>query len=69
MPLDTLATTAFPKLVISGGWSRAFDAICDTLEQCLSAERAVIMGARHTVQFMGEPFNQRLLAFLRAAQR
>ncbi len=69
IPLDTLAMAAFPKLVISRGWSRAFDAICDTLEQRLSAERDVIMGARHTLQFVGEPFNQRLLAFLRAAQK
>lgn len=69
IPLDVLAATPFPKLVISGGWSRAFDAICDTLEQCLSAERAVIQGAGHAVQFVGEPFNQRLLAFLQAASK
>lgn len=69
IPLDALAKAPFPKLVISGGWSRAFDAICDTLEQRLSAERAVIAGAGHAVQFSGEPFNRRLLSFLQAACR
>lgn len=67
--LDALAATPFPKLVISGGWSRAFDVICDTLEQRLSAERAIIKGAGHAVQFTGKPFNQRLLAFLGAASK
>lgn len=69
IPLDVPAAAPFPKMVVSGGWSRAFEAICDVLEQRLSAERLVIAGAGHNAQFAGEPFNQRLLAFLRAAQR
>lgn len=69
IPLNVLAAAPFPKLVISGGWSPAFEAICDTLEQRLPAKRAVIRGAGHLVQMTGEPFNQRLLAFLRATRR
>lgn len=69
IPLDVLAAAPFPKLVVSGGWNQAFEAICDTLEQRLPAERAIIPGAGHPVQMIGEPFNQRLLAFLQAAQR
>lgn len=68
IPLDALAEATFPKLVVSGGWSRAFEAICDTLEQRLPAERAVLRGAGHAAQVTGEPFNQRLLAFLRATR-
>jgi hypothetical protein len=37
------------------------------LEKGLGAERAVIPGARHSVQRTGEPFNEKLEAFLTAA--
>jgi pimeloyl-ACP methyl ester carboxylesterase len=65
--LAALAAAPFPKLVVSGGWSRAFEAICAELERRLPAERSVIGGAGHAVQMVGEPFNQRLLTFLRTA--
>ena len=62
-PLDRLASTPYPKLVVSGGWSRAFEAVCDALAQDLRAERAVVPGAAHAVQGAPE-FNERLTAFL-----
>jgi pimeloyl-ACP methyl ester carboxylesterase len=49
IPLDELAATAFPKLVISGAHHPAFDAVCDVLEQRLGAERAVLPGAGHSI--------------------
>jgi pimeloyl-ACP methyl ester carboxylesterase len=67
IPLDALAATAFPKLVVSGGHHPAFDAVCDVLERRLGAERAVIPGAGHSVQRTGAPCNERLEAFLAAA--
>jgi pimeloyl-ACP methyl ester carboxylesterase len=69
IPLAALARAPFPKLVCSGGHHPAFDAVCDVLEERLGAERAVIPGARHSVQRTGAPFNERLEAFLRAAER
>lgn len=66
IPLDTLAAAPFRKLVVSGGWSGAFEAICGTLQQRLPAERTVLQGGGHAVQTIGDPFNQRLIAFLRA---
>jgi hypothetical protein len=42
--------------------------VCDVLEERLGAERAVIPGARHSVQRTGPPFNERLEAFLRSAE-
>ena len=36
IPLDELAAAPFPKLVISGGHSAAFDAVCDVLEARLA---------------------------------
>jgi pimeloyl-ACP methyl ester carboxylesterase len=67
IPLETLAAASFPKLVVSGAHSAAFDAVCDVLEWRLGAERAVIPGAGHSVQRTGAPFNERLEAFLASA--
>jgi pimeloyl-ACP methyl ester carboxylesterase len=67
IPLDALSRAPFPKLVVSGGHHPAFDAVCDVLERRLGAKRAVILGAGHSVQRTGAPFNERLEAFLRSA--
>lgn len=63
IPLDALALKSFPKLVVSGTSSRAFDSVCDTLIHALRAESAVFPGAGHAVQRIGKPFNDRLIAF------
>jgi hypothetical protein len=49
IPLDALAATDYPKLVVSGGHSAAFDAVCDVLEDRLGAQRAVLPGAGHSI--------------------
>ena len=81
VPLDLLAATPFPKLVVSGAWDlapvraqelagRAFAVVCDVLEERLDAERAVFPGAAHNPQRLGRPFNDLLREFLtRADQR
>jgi pimeloyl-ACP methyl ester carboxylesterase len=69
IPLDDLAATTFPKLVVSGAHSEAFDAVCDVLEQRLGAERAVLPGAGHAVQLLGEPFNDVLADFIERAEQ
>jgi pimeloyl-ACP methyl ester carboxylesterase len=66
-PLDELAATPFPKLVVSGAHSAAFDAVCDVLARKLRAERAVLPGAGHSVQRLGEPFNDLVAAFVERA--
>ena len=67
LPLDALAATSFPKLVVSGDWNAAMDAVADIITERLSAERFVLKGWYHNVHRAGEPFNQRLEAFLQAA--
>ena len=57
-----LAAASFPKLVVSGGHSAAFDAMCDVLAERIGGERAVIEGAGHEIQFTGQPINDALLA-------
>jgi len=68
IPLDELARTPFPKLVVSGGHSPAFEVLCDVLEERLGAERAVLPGAGHSVQRLGEPFNELLAGFVERAE-
>jgi pimeloyl-ACP methyl ester carboxylesterase len=63
IPLDALAATPFPKLVISGAHNAAFDAVCDVLESRLGAERAVLPGAGHSIP-RAPGFNERLTEFL-----
>ncbi len=68
IPLDELARASFPKLVVSGGHSEAFEALCDVLAERLGAERAVLPGAGHSVQRLGDPFNGLLADFVERAE-
>ena len=61
LPLADLASASFPKLVVSGGHSAGFEAICDDLAERIHASRIVIEGAGHEVQFTGPPLNEALL--------
>jgi pimeloyl-ACP methyl ester carboxylesterase len=65
-PLDTLAQAPFPKLVVSGAHSAAFDRVCDVLEQRLRAERAVLPGEAHNAQRV-PGFNEKLVDFFARA--
>jgi hypothetical protein len=66
LPLAALASAAFPKLVVSGGHSAGFDAICDELAERIGASSMVIEGAGHEIQFTGEPLNAALLTLWRS---
>jgi pimeloyl-ACP methyl ester carboxylesterase len=67
LPLDELAETSFPKLVVSGDWNVAMDAVADIITERVNAERFVLKGWYHNVHRGGEPFNQRLETFLQKA--
>lgn len=67
LPVAAIASASYPKLVISAGHSRAFDAVCDALTERLAAERAYVVGAGHTAPHTGERFNEALEAFMRAS--
>lgn len=67
IPLDLLAASRFPKLVVSGGHHPAFDAICDVLEKRLAAERLVLPGYGHNPQ-LHPGFNDALADFVERAQ-
>jgi pimeloyl-ACP methyl ester carboxylesterase len=63
LPLEVLAATRYPKLVVSGAHSAAFDAVCDVLEERLGAERAVLAGVGHSIP-RAAGFNDVLVDFL-----
>ena len=66
IPLSELAATRFPKLVVSGGHSAVFDAVCDALERELGAERAVVPGAGHSIP-RAPGYTETLARFLESA--
>jgi pimeloyl-ACP methyl ester carboxylesterase len=67
IPLVRLAEAGFPVLVCSSGSHPAYEAVCDVLEQRLGAERVVLGGAGHGVQF-ARGFNAAFTDFLRRAE-
>jgi pimeloyl-ACP methyl ester carboxylesterase len=67
IPLDELAATPFPKLVISGAHDPAFNAVCDVLEERLNAERAILPGAGHSIP-RARGYADRFEAFLDSVQ-
>lgn len=68
-PLAQLRAAPFSKLVISGGHSPVFEAVCDALARRLDARRETIAGRGHTIPATGEPYNARLHSFLAEHQR
>jgi pimeloyl-ACP methyl ester carboxylesterase len=67
VPVADLGAAVYPKLVVSGGHSAGFEAMCDDLARRIGASRTVIEGAGHEIQFTGEPINEALLALWRRA--
>ncbi len=67
-PIAQLQEAPFPKLVISGGHSTGFDAICDQLAEEINACHAQVIGAGHEIQFTGPPVNQLLLDLWRSTK-
>jgi pimeloyl-ACP methyl ester carboxylesterase len=68
-PLQALRGQPFPKLVISGGHSSVFEAVCDAVAGRLRARRAVIGGRGHTIPATGSPYNACLHSFLTACEQ
>ncbi len=60
LPLDAIRAATYPKLVVSGGHHAGFDAMCLDLAHRIGADNAVVEGAGHEVQFVGEPLNELL---------
>lgn len=60
VPVGAVADAPFAKLVVTGGWSKAFDAISARLAALFEVECHTLIGAGHAVQKLGAPFNDLL---------
>jgi pimeloyl-ACP methyl ester carboxylesterase len=69
VPVGVIADAAFAKLVVTGGWSMAFDAICRRLADLFQTDLHVLTGAGHGVQKVGAPFNSLLTRLIDRAAR
>jgi len=67
-PLQELRDASFAKLVISGGHSPVFEAICDVVAERIGARRVQILGRGHTIPSAGEPYNELLDSFMRETE-
>lgn len=63
-----VAAARFPKLVVSGDHSAAYEAVADRLTEMIGARRAHLPGAGHSIPSTGAPFNDLLRGFLAEAQ-
>ena len=68
-PLDRLRAAPFAKLVVSGGHSPVFEAICDAVAERLAARRETVAGRGHTIPATGRPYNECLHSFLSEHER
>lgn len=63
-----IRAAGIPILVITGGHNDAYEAVATVLQRELGAEHSVVPGRGHSVQRVGQPFNDRLAAFIDAAE-
>jgi pimeloyl-ACP methyl ester carboxylesterase len=68
IPLEAIAAAPFPKLVISGDHSPAFERLCDVIADSVGAERAHVAGRGHTIPATGEPYNALIQEFMLRAE-
>ena len=66
-PLDELSRTPFPKLVLSGGHSAAFDAVCEVISRRLGADYKVLAGNGHGIPGLVPTVNKVLMRFFKEA--
>ena len=66
--IDTVAEAHIPVLIVTGGYSPAFDAAGDVLARLTGGRHIVIRSTNHFVQMMNGPdFNAAVAAFMREA--
>lgn len=63
--LEAVRQAGIPVLVVSGGWSPAFDAISDRVAEVVGGRRLVISSPHHFPQQVSQEFNQVLDNFMR----
>lgn len=62
--LAIVKDAGIPVLVVTGGWSPAFEAIADRVAELAGGKRLVIRSPHHFPQQVSDEFNQKLVAFM-----
>lgn len=57
-----------PLLVVSGGWSPAFEATCDQVATAGGGQRVIVQSGHHFPQFIVPEFNELLEHFLKESE-
>ncbi len=63
--LDEVRRAGIPLLVVSGGWSPAFEVSCDLVAKLANGRRAVIASPHHFPQLVSGEFTEVLAAFMK----
>lgn len=66
--LATVKAARIPLMLVSGGWSPAFEIVCRRVAEAGGGSHVVIPSPHHFPQAVSEEFNDRLDAFMRAAE-
>lgn len=67
--LALVQSAGIPLLVVTGGWSPAFEATADAVAAAGGGQRLVIPSPHHFPQLVSDAFNQKLVAFMASAAR
>lgn len=62
--LDAVRKAGIPVMLVSGGWSPAFEAVSDRVAELAGARRLVIASPHHFPQRVSDEFNQALERFM-----
>lgn len=62
--LGELKAAGIPLLVVTGGWSPAFEAASDVVAKTGGGRRAVVKSPHHFPQWQADEFNSTLVAFM-----
>ena len=70
LAIEAVSQAGVPVLLVTGGWSPAFDAAAEALARLLKGRHVVTPSSSHFVQMEGsEAFNPAVTAFMRDAER
>ncbi|HEX4022680.1 MAG TPA: alpha/beta hydrolase [Acidobacteriaceae bacterium] len=65
--LDNIKARGVPALVVTGGWSPAYEAVGDVVSGLCGAARVVVASDHHLLHSASDEFNQHLAEFMRQA--
>lgn len=66
--LEEVKSAGIPLLVVTGGWSPAFEATADAVAKAGGGRRLVIASPHHFPQLVSDAFNQALVVFMEEAE-